>query len=525
MKKIIGKFIGTIFSVCLTLTLLLTNVTEVFAADNEQSSYMQYWTNIEGSFNIQGNVDGQWIQTTYGNYGYGTRLLVDGTSYELNYLQNGAEKLYNNDMTGITQNLSLVNNGRYVKIQYVVRNLSENPQTVSLGSYSDVKIGGNDYAPIYSFDDWSGFYMTDGNSAQFNFIGKNAYGVTDVDTYWYGVYWDNYPSTFTQVSSPSLTGTDSGMAFSWKDRIIAPGESMTLSVLMGVGNVNKAPSIAVTAPETSFGDVVKGGGYEFNGAVSDYENSVNSRIYYAIDEGEPVLAYTFDDAPGAFSAEMLVPSEISTGTHTVTIYAQDSDGAISSSVSRDMNVIEIYDVTFVSNGGSAVDSVTDLPSGNTVSKPEDPTKTGYTFAGWYKDAELTLPWTFGTDTVTADTNIYAKWIQQTFSVNFNTNGGNTLEPVQGIGYGSTFSLSAAPARTGYQFGGWYKDTAFTQVWNFTTDTVSSDTTLYARWLPLASSETAPVNTGDTANIIPCILMLLVALIAGFYSVRRIFSIR
>ncbi|HJJ28738.1 MAG TPA: InlB B-repeat-containing protein, partial [Methanocorpusculum sp.] len=35
--------------------------------------------------------------------------------------------------------------------------------------------------------------------------------------------------------------------------------------------------------------------------------------------------------------------------------------------------------------------------------------TGYTFDKWYSDEELTTAWTFTTDTVTADTTLYAKW--------------------------------------------------------------------------------------------------------------------
>ncbi|MBM4449159.1 MAG: InlB B-repeat-containing protein, partial [Chloroflexi bacterium] len=56
-------------------------------------------------------------------------------------------------------------------------------------------------------------------------------------------------------------------------------------------------------------------------------------------------------------------------------------------------------VTFDSNGGSAVDEViTDRDT--TISEPSEPTKAGCTFDGWYKDAGLTTPWNFATDTVT-----------------------------------------------------------------------------------------------------------------------------
>ena len=54
---------------------------------------------------------------------------------------------------------------------------------------------------------------------------------------------------------------------------------------------------------------------------------------------------------------------------------------------------EIYTVTFNSNGGSTVDSVT-VEEGNTISEPIDPTKAGYVFDGWYEDANLTIAFDF-----------------------------------------------------------------------------------------------------------------------------------
>ena len=72
----------------------------------------------------------------------------------------------------------------------------------------------------------------------------------------------------------------------------------------------------------------------------------------------------------------------------------------------------LYTVTFNSNGGSAVSSIT-VSSGNTVTKPNDPSKYGYTFDGWYMDSELTQVFRFGEngDKVTGNITLYAKWIE------------------------------------------------------------------------------------------------------------------
>jgi len=67
-----------------------------------------------------------------------------------------------------------------------------------------------------------------------------------------------------------------------------------------------------------------------------------------------------------------------------------------------------YTVTFNSNSGSNVGDKSAL-HGGTVYKPVAPTKVGYDFLGWYKEAALTNKWNFATDIVTQDTTLYAKW--------------------------------------------------------------------------------------------------------------------
>ena len=43
-----------------------------------------------------------------------------------------------------------------------------------------------------------------------------------------------------------------------------------------------------------------------------------------------------------------------------------------------------------------------------VTLPEMPARAGYTFAGWYSDIDLTMPW-LETTPVTADMTLYAAW--------------------------------------------------------------------------------------------------------------------
>ena len=83
--------------------------------------------------------------------------------------------------------------------------------------------------------------------------------------------------------------------------------------------------------------------------------------------------------------------------------------ATSTAVTLTVNPAPItYTVTFNSKGGSAVASQT-VNAGGKATVPTEPTKTGHTFAGWFKDESFTTVWDFDTDTVTAAVTLYGKW--------------------------------------------------------------------------------------------------------------------
>lgn len=70
-----------------------------------------------------------------------------------------------------------------------------------------------------------------------------------------------------------------------------------------------------------------------------------------------------------------------------------------------------YTLTFETNGGAAISSVSKT-SGTAVDlSGYKPTRDGYTFAGWYSDAALTTKVT--SVTLTKSTTVYAKWTEKT----------------------------------------------------------------------------------------------------------------
>lgn len=97
-------------------------------------------------------------------------------------------------------------------------------------------------------------------------------------------------------------------------------------------------------------------------------------------------------------------------TGTAADEIDDSEAGETSGVNEDdvdPTPVWVYTVTFNSNGGSAVASQT-VTDGETATEPDDPTKDGSTFAGWYSDEELTTEFNFATP-ITQNTTLYAKW--------------------------------------------------------------------------------------------------------------------
>ena len=67
-----------------------------------------------------------------------------------------------------------------------------------------------------------------------------------------------------------------------------------------------------------------------------------------------------------------------------------------------------------------------------------------------------------------------------YFVTFNSQGG-TAVPMQSVATGGLVTEPTPPTRAGFGFEGWYTDTDFTDSWDFATDVVTSDITLFAKW--------------------------------------------
>lgn len=71
--------------------------------------------------------------------------------------------------------------------------------------------------------------------------------------------------------------------------------------------------------------------------------------------------------------------------------------------------------------------------------------------------------------------------ENTLTVTFEENGGSTVSDITGLSYNAAITAPAAPTKTGYAFGGWYKDNSLNDKCDFSTDRVTTDIILYAKW--------------------------------------------
>lgn len=79
-----------------------------------------------------------------------------------------------------------------------------------------------------------------------------------------------------------------------------------------------------------------------------------------------------------------------------------------------------------------------------------------------------------------------------FDVHFSTGGGSAIESVK-VEKGALLDKPADPTKDGFEFDGWYKDEALTTAWNFSTDRISGEVTLYAKWSSAYTGEYEDVH--------------------------------
>ena len=226
--------------------------------------------------------------------------------------------------------------------------------------------------------------------------------------------------------------------------------------------------------------------YELNGGTNAPENPASYNVETeTITLKAPVKpGYTFE---GWYMAEDFTGeavTEITQGsTGDITLYAKWE--------------LESYTITYVNVDGATNENPESYNVETETITLKAPAKAGYTFEGWYKDGEFTDEITEIPQGSTGDITLYAKWELVSYTITYvNVDGATNENPASYNVETETITLKD-PVKTGYTFGGWYKDGEFTQVTEITQGS-TGNITLYAKW-ELESYTITYVNVDGATN--------------------------
>lgn len=353
MKQLSLSCFKKIFAIMVSFSMLFTlvpaNLMTVKAAGNsmpsgyktDENGVMAYKEKTKNDYSsyidIYGKVNDYWLRTTYNDEGY--KAYLTG-----NYAT-------------LKANPTFINEGRYIKLEYTITALADT--TVNFSVDADIMIGGDDKAEITKFSDDSGFKMenthssgaSNGEGAQFNFYGKNVYGVDpNVDTYWFGYYYYRGSNRYNNVTSSTLKNIDSGMACSWKNIKLNKGESKTVSIIIGIGEASNPPIISdVVIPDTP---VEPGKDVEVTIPIEvpNAEDAAGMKLYYDLiynetgksiySEPQLITNVDYSHIEGTmrnFVAKFTLPENMAAGDYTLKVFAMNKEGAVSAQISKQMS--------------------------------------------------------------------------------------------------------------------------------------------------------------------------------------------
>ena len=109
-----------------------------------------------------------------------------------------------------------------------------------------------------------------------------------------------------------------------------------------------------------------------------------------------------------FKTDIKVESSNPQTSYTITL--SDKEGVVSDSLTAELK--EKFKVEFNAKDGTPEPDTQYIENGGKVTEPPNPAQAGYTFDGWYKNADCSdgQEWNFATDTVTGNMTLYANWV-------------------------------------------------------------------------------------------------------------------
>lgn len=173
-------------------------------------------------------------------------------------------------------------------------------------------------------------------------------------------------------------------------------------------------------------------------------------------------------------------------TDNITLYAKWEEEP------KDPNAT-YYKVEFETNGGSIIDSY-EIIENSKIKLPTNPTKEGYSLAGWFTDEACTKEYNWEAK-VTSNVKLYAKWIPAQYTVSF---VGTTLAS-QTITHNGYITRPANPEKSGYTFVGWFTTNTYTTEFDFENTKITSNTSIFAKFNKNVSSSDSNIDDKENGS--------------------------
>ena len=363
-------------------------------------------------------------------------------------------------------------------------------------------------------------------------------GLTNGTTYYFAATATN--ATGTSASSTKVSGLPTGVAVTYNTStnsgiIGTSGSTTTSSATFNKGTSLTLPVASRTGYEFSgwynvatAGTLVggPGGSYSPNLTASITSRSLTSNVV-TLTTSSPhgfVVGMTVSviNINSTFNGSYTITSVPTTTTFT---YAKTATNVTSASVTPSgratVTALTVYaqfvgiTYTILYNGngntGGTVPSTGSVQNGGTAhvisGATNPPTKTGYTFAGWYTTSTGTGGTSYAVGasySTAANLNLFAKWTAASRTVTYALDGGTstaTTTQLTGKVVGDTVTLPASNtmSKTGYSFAGWSDGTnTFAGGATWTVPASDSNFTLTALWNTQTLTYSYDTNGGGTA---------------------------
>ena len=370
--------------------------------------------------------------------------------------------------------------------------LSKDLGTLNSGSFKITAVY------LKCWDDWGSNYKSsggqmcyskDGGATQYltGFSRSNkAYGSNNYE-------WQNTNANLTIANSTDKSGSYTltcwFQTWGWGDRFF-PKSSGNYTFTYKI-----APPSVKGFTVTTSGNVISGSGTQNDPYIIKYNGSLTLTLSGSQNHTDANSTIQYNTSGTWDTTKSRTISNITSATKTsVTVKMRCYNSTASLSGTESSKTIyyraeNLYTVTFNANGHGTAPTEQKISEGSKATEPTPaPQATGYTFGGWYKEANCTNAFDFNT-AITADITLYAKWTANKYTVTLNNQSATTAGTfsVQAT-YGSAMPSATMPQKTGYNFGGYYTaiNGGGTKYYNANGSSAknwdkTAATTLYAKW--------------------------------------------